>query len=88
MHVATPTHQRRALLLEAVASVRAEHVIRGNVCYSHQVGSHQVGSHDAGLPVAEDPDLDVRFLLGRQLPVLCPPISHLHRSTPATRTLE
>ena len=85
MHVAilTPTYQRRALLLEAMASVRAEHVIRGNVCYSHQVGSH-----DAGLPVAEDPDLDVRFLLGGQLPVLCPPIIHLHRSTPATRALE
>ena len=85
MHVAilTPTHQRRTLLLEAVPSVRAEHVIRGNVRYSHQVGSH-----DAGLPVAEDPDLDVRFLLGGQLPVLCPPISHLHRSTPTTRTLK
>ena len=83
MHVATPTHQRRALLLEAVASVRAEHVIRGNVCYSHQVDGH-----DAGRPVAEDPDLDVRFLLGGQLPVLCPPISPLHRSTPATRALE
>ena len=52
MHVAilTPTHQRRALLLEDGPSVRAKHVIRGNVCYSHQVGGH-----DAGLPVAEGP---------------------------------
>ena len=82
MHVATPTHQRRALLLEAMASVRAEHVIRGNVCYSHQVGGH-----NAGLPVAENPDLDVRFLLGGQLPVLCPahqPLAPFHANHAST----
>ena len=80
--ILTPTHQRRALLLEAMPSAQAEHVTRGNVCYSHQVGSH-----DAGLPVAEDPDLNVRFLPGGQLPVLCPahqPLAPFHVSNAST----
>ena len=67
----TPTDMLRAIF-------RAEHFIQGNVCYSRAFVD-QVGGYDAGLPMAEDLDLYVRFLLAGQLPVLCPHISHLHR---------
>jgi glycosyltransferase involved in cell wall biosynthesis len=67
----TPTDMLRAIF-------RAEHFIQGNVCYSHAF-IDQVGGYDAELPMAEDLDLYVRFLLAGQLPALCPHISHLHR---------
>ncbi|ALW86809.1 hypothetical protein AUC43_18005 [Hymenobacter sedentarius] len=67
----TPTDMLRAIF-------RAEHFIQGNVCYS-RLFIDEVGGYDAELPMAEDLDLYVRFLLAGQLPVLCPHISHLHR---------
>ena len=60
------------------AIFRAEHFIQGNVCFSRALVD-QVGGYDGELPMAEDVDLYVRFLLAGQLPVLCPHISHLHR---------
>lgn len=60
------------------AIFRAEHFIQGNVCFSRALAD-QVGGYDGELPMAEDLDLYVRFLLAGQLPVLCPHISHLHR---------
>jgi glycosyltransferase involved in cell wall biosynthesis len=67
----TPTDMLRAIF-------RAEHFIQGNVCYSRAF-IDEVGGYDGELPMAEDLDLYVRFLLAGQLPVLCPHISHLHR---------
>jgi len=67
----TPADMLRAIF-------RAEHFIQGNVCFSHAF-LEQVGGYDGALPMAEDLDLYVRFLLAGQLPVLCPHISHLHR---------
>ena len=67
----TPADMLRAIF-------RAEHFIQGNVCYSRAF-IDQVGGYDAALPMAEDLDLYVRFLLAGQLPVLCAHISHLHR---------
>lgn len=67
----TPTAMLQAIF-------RAEHFIQGNVCY-HRPFFDEVGGYDDVLPMAEDLDLYVRFLLAGQLPVLCPHISHLHR---------
>ncbi|WP_460503631.1 glycosyltransferase family protein, partial [Hymenobacter agri] len=63
-------------MLQAI--FRAEHFIQGNVCY-HRPFFDEVGGYDDVLPMAEDLDLYVRFLLAGQLPVVCPHISHLHR---------
>jgi GT2 family glycosyltransferase len=63
-------------MLQAI--FRAEHFIQGNVCYSRALFD-EVGGYDGELPMAEDLDLYVRFLLAGHLPVLCPHISHLHR---------
>ncbi|MBC6608972.1 glycosyltransferase [Hymenobacter sp. BT188] len=60
------------------AIFRAEHFIQGNVCYSRSLFD-QVGGYDAELPMAEDLDLYVRFLLAGHLPVVSPHINHLHR---------
>ena len=60
------------------AIFRAEHFIQGNVCYSKAL-LDEVGGYDAELPMAEDLDLYVRFLLAGHLPVVCPHVSHLHR---------
>ncbi|RYU81296.1 glycosyltransferase family 2 protein [Hymenobacter persicinus] len=60
------------------AIFRAEHFIQGNVCFSKALFD-QVGGYDEALPMAEDLDLYVRFLLAGQLPVVSPHISHLHR---------
>ncbi|MGI4875061.1 MAG: glycosyltransferase family 2 protein [Janthinobacterium lividum] len=63
-------------MLQAI--FRAEHFIQGNVCYSKAL-LDTVGGYDAELPMAEDLDLYVRFLLAGHLPVVCPHSSHLHR---------
>ena len=63
-------------MLQAI--FRAEHFLQGNVCYQRAFFD-EVGGYDSELPMAEDLDLYVRFLLAGQLPVLCPHISHLHR---------
>ena len=63
-------------MLQAI--FRAEHFIQGNVCYQKAL-LEQVGGYDDDLPMAEDLDLYVRFLLAGHLPVVCPHISHLHR---------
>lgn len=63
-------------MLQAI--FRAEHFIQGNVCYSHELFD-QVGGYDEQLPMAEDLELYVRFLLAGHLPVIAPHISHLHR---------
>ena len=60
------------------AIFRAEHFIQGNVCYQKSL-VEQVGGYDDDLPMAEDLDLYVRFLLAGHLPVVCPHVSHLHR---------
>jgi glycosyltransferase involved in cell wall biosynthesis len=60
------------------AIFRAEHFIQGNVCYSRALFD-KVGGYDAELPMAEDLDLYVRFLLEGHLPVVSPHINHLHR---------
>ncbi|SMB99748.1 glycosyl transferase family 2 [Hymenobacter roseosalivarius DSM 11622] len=60
------------------AIFRGEHFIQGNVCYSRSLFD-KVGGYDAGLPMAEDLDLYVRFLLAGHLPVVSPHINHLHR---------
>ena len=46
-----------------------------------------LGGHDAGLPVAEDPDLNVRFLLGGQVAGAVPahqPLAPFHASNAST----
>jgi glycosyltransferase involved in cell wall biosynthesis len=63
-------------MLEAI--FRAEHFIQGNVCYSRSLFD-KVGGYDEDLPMAEDLDLYVRFLLAGHLPVISPHINHLHR---------
>jgi len=63
-------------MLQAI--FRAEHFIQGNVCYTKAL-LDEVGGYDPELPMAEDLDLYVRFLLAGHLPVVCPHISHLHR---------
>ena len=63
-------------MLQAI--FRAEHFIQGNVCYAKAL-LDVVGGYDVELPMAEDLDLYVRFLLAGHLPVVCPHISHLHR---------
>jgi glycosyltransferase involved in cell wall biosynthesis len=60
------------------AIFRAEHFIQGNVCYTRALFD-KVGGYDAGLKMAEDLDLYVRFLLAREMPLVCSHISHLHR---------
>lgn len=60
------------------AIFKAEHFIQGNVCYSRSL-FQEVKGYDEQLPMAEDLDLYVRFLLAGHLPVICPHISHLHR---------
>ncbi|MCB2410892.1 glycosyltransferase family 2 protein [Hymenobacter lucidus] len=63
-------------MLQAI--FKAEHFIQGNVCYSRALFD-KVGGYDEELPMAEDLDLYVRFLLAGHLPVISPHISHLHR---------
>ncbi|GAA3994312.1 hypothetical protein GCM10022408_00790 [Hymenobacter fastidiosus] len=60
------------------AVFKAEHFIQGNVCYGKALFD-EVGGYDEQLPMAEDLDLYVRFLLAGHLPVVSPHISHLHR---------
>ncbi|MBC6989716.1 glycosyltransferase family 2 protein [Hymenobacter sp. BT491] len=67
----SPTDMLRAIF-------KAEHFIQGNVCYSHKL-FEEVGGYDETLPMAEDLDLYVRFLLAGHQPVISPHISHLHR---------
>jgi glycosyltransferase involved in cell wall biosynthesis len=67
----TPADMLRAIF-------KAEHFIQGNVCYSRAL-FQEVKGYDEQLPMAEDLDLYVRFLLAGHLPVICPHISHLHR---------
>ncbi|KAA9327468.1 glycosyltransferase [Hymenobacter busanensis] len=67
----TPADMLRAIF-------RAEHFIQGNVCYSRALFD-EVSGYDEQLPMAEDLDLYVRFLLAGHLPVVCPHLSHLHR---------
>ncbi len=51
------------------------------MCYGRRLFD-EVGGYDEQLPMAEDLDLYVRFLLAGHLPVVSPHISHLHRFHP------